>query len=387
MSKKKKTIIGIFIIVIILLIIGIILFNLKSNSNKDNQVTENKDTIDYKEEIIITLEDELPNINDYIVKGKLTDFEIKYKIDDEEVSLTELKPGIYTVYINGKKTTTLKIIDNISPELELKELTIKESEEYKVEDFVSKCSDNSKEECILLFKDKEMEKLSKEGTYDIIIIAKDSSNNEIEGNTKLKIKKKESKPTTNQKQETNNTNSINSDNQEHSIVETYKYGTKIITKGSKTTYDYSTFNGTTNDLKAEASSLVSANNLIYNEVLNYTNLYRSEVNVPLLVLDNNLSLGATIRAIEIAYSDTFSHTRPNGSACYTVLEELGFNNYFALGENIAYATYNLSSKNVSEMWRNSQGHYANMIDSSYTKIGIGKYTLGNKTYYVQMFGS
>ena len=40
---------------------------------------------------------------------------------------------------------------------------------------------------------------------------------------------------------------------------------------------------------------------------------------------------------------------------------------------------------VSEVWRNSDGHYGNMINTMFTRVGFGKYTLNGKTYWVQIF--
>lgn len=60
-------------------------------------------------------------------------------------------------------------------------------------------------------------------------------------------------------------------------------------------------------------------------MLSYVNNYRSEVNASPLFIDNNLNLAATIRAIEMSYSKQFSHTRPDGTMCYSVISDLGIN--------------------------------------------------------------
>ena len=82
---------------------------------------------------------------------------------------------------------------------------------------------------------------------------------------------------------------------------------------------------------------------LINEVYEITNNYRSLVGVPSLTLDSSLVEAANIRAKEL--SDSFSHTRPNGSSCFTVLSELGIS-YGTAGENIA-AGYS-SSQSVLE---------------------------------------
>ena len=121
---------------------------------------------------------------------------------------------------------------------------------------------------------------------------------------------------------------------------------------------------------------------LINEVYEITNNYRSLVGVPSLTLDSSLVEAANIRAKEL--SDSFSHTRPNGSSCFTVLSELGIS-YGTAGENIA-AGYS-SSQSVMEGWRSSRGHYQNIISSKFKKIGIGVNIINNQYYWVQIFSN
>lgn len=121
---------------------------------------------------------------------------------------------------------------------------------------------------------------------------------------------------------------------------------------------------------------------LINEVYEITNNYRSLVGVPSLTLDFSLVEAASIRVKEL--SDSFSHTRPNGSSCFTVLSELGIS-YGTAGENIA-AGYS-SSQSVMEGWRSSSGHYQNIISSKFKKIGIGVNIVNNQYYWVQIFSN
>lgn len=121
---------------------------------------------------------------------------------------------------------------------------------------------------------------------------------------------------------------------------------------------------------------------LINEVYEITNNYRSLVGVSSLTLDSSLVEAASIRAKEL--NDSFSHTRPNGSSCFTVLSELGIS-YGTAGENIA-AGYS-SSQSVMEGWRFSSGHYQNIISSKFKKIGIGVNIINNQYYWVQIFSN
>ena len=100
-----------------------------------------------------------------------------------------------------------------------------------------------------------------------------------------------------------------------------------------------------------------------------------------LTFDEKLAKAAAIRAEEIASS--FSHTRPDGTTCYTVLAEVGAS-CGAYGENIAagYRTGN----SVVLGWRedddsySGQGHRRNMLSSDFKKIGIAYYDKSGSTY-------
>lgn len=195
---------------------------------------------------------------------------------------------------------------------------------------------------------------------------------------------------------------VSTETEEEKEVLEEKYGTKKIKSSyynvikyddgtvdkqynySNTYYDKSGFNASTNDLIGEARNVASQNNGIYREVVNYVNNYRSAAGVASINLDNELSVAATIRAMEMAYSSRgMSHTRPNGSDCFTIFNELGISYTFGLAENVAAGQ--TSASMVAQSWYNSPGHRQNMENSTYTKIGIGMYELGGVKYWAQLF--
>ncbi len=99
-----------------------------------------------------------------------------------------------------------------------------------------------------------------------------------------------------------------------------------------------------------------------------------------LTLDEDLCRAAQIRANEIVTK--FSHTRPDGTSCKTVLTELSipWNNR---GENIA-AGYSSGSQTFNQWKEDSenhdgQGHRRNML-GDFTKIGIA-YTYNANSQY------
>ena len=160
---------------------------------------------------------------------------------------------------------------------------------------------------------------------------------------------------------------------EEKIPDTDNKEYKEISKNDINEYDSITINNIQNE---------NTYTDLINEVYEITNNYRSLVGVSSLTLDSSLVEAASIRAKEL--SDSFSHTRPNGSSCFTVLSELGIS-YGTAGENIA-AGYS-SSQSVMEGWRSSSGHYQNIISSKFKKIGIGVNIINNQYYWVQIFSN
>lgn len=136
------------------------------------------------------------------------------------------------------------------------------------------------------------------------------------------------------------------------------------------------------DLSNNPKILVNKYKNMANNVLDATNIYRSNVNKNNLVLDDKLSEIATIRAIEMAVNNKFSHQRPDGSYYSKLFDEYNIISRTS-GENIA-SGFN-DGYDVCNGWKNSKGHYANMINSTYNKLGVGIYKYNNTVYWVQIF--
>ena len=116
------------------------------------------------------------------------------------------------------------------------------------------------------------------------------------------------------------------------------------------------------------------------EVVDLVNEERAKNGLRMLKVDENLMNAAQKRAVETKTS--FSHTRPNGQKFSTVLSEFGIS-YRSAGENIAYGQK--TPADVVNAWMNSSGHRANILNSSYTTIGVCCYKSGNTYYWSQLF--
>lgn len=89
-----------------------------------------------------------------------------------------------------------------------------------------------------------------------------------------------------------------------------------------------------------------------------------------------------LRTQEVMQS--YSHTRPNGQACYTIFGEYGLG-YSSSGENIAQGQQ--SAQEVVGDWMNSPTHRSNILRSEFTILSVGVAGSGANKIWVQEFFS
>lgn len=103
-----------------------------------------------------------------------------------------------------------------------------------------------------------------------------------------------------------------------------------------------------------------------------------------LARNSALEETAKVRAKELVQQ--FSHTRPNGTICFTAYPS----GMMAAGENIAAG--HPSIQVVTEAWKETsmkydgQGHRRNMLSSEFNAVGIAGYYHNGVIYWVQCFG-
>lgn len=116
-------------------------------------------------------------------------------------------------------------------------------------------------------------------------------------------------------------------------------------------------------------------------IMREINNYRAERGESQLRTNASLTNIANIRAREI--SNSYGHTRPNGTLCINSIPEL-------YGENIACGFENVDD--VMWAWKRSQGHNENMLRSEYRYLGVSVFVAegydkeGFTYYFVQAFG-
>ena len=116
------------------------------------------------------------------------------------------------------------------------------------------------------------------------------------------------------------------------------------------------------------------------EVIRLVNEIRQENGLKALTANWELSRVARYKSQDMRDQGYFSHTSPTYGTPFQMIKAFGLS-FRTAGENIAkgYAT----PQAVVNGWMNSSGHRANILNASYTQIGVGYVAQGN--YWTQMF--
>lgn len=115
------------------------------------------------------------------------------------------------------------------------------------------------------------------------------------------------------------------------------------------------------------------------EVLKRTNRERAANGLESLTIFPALQDAAGIRAVET--ETQFSHTRPNGTDCFTAIKEAGIQ-YRSAAENIA-AGQTTPAQAVNG-WMNSEGHRRNILTAGFSHLGTG-HSHNRTNNWVQLF--
>ena len=116
------------------------------------------------------------------------------------------------------------------------------------------------------------------------------------------------------------------------------------------------------------------------EVIRLVNEIRQENGLKALTANWELSRVARYKSQDMKDRGYFAHNSPTYGTPFQMIKAFGLS-FRTAGENIAkgYAT----PQAVVNGWMNSSGHRANILNASYTQIGVGYVAQGN--YWTQMF--
>ncbi len=131
------------------------------------------------------------------------------------------------------------------------------------------------------------------------------------------------------------------------------------------------------------SSAINPSNII-----TLTNASRSSFGLKELKDNSLLAEAAQSKANDMLAKGYFSHTSPDGKSPWDFISAAGYN-YLSAGENLAVNF--VEAEDVENAWMNSPGHKANILNQTFSEIGIGiaqgTYQDKNAIFVVQMFGS
>lgn len=123
--------------------------------------------------------------------------------------------------------------------------------------------------------------------------------------------------------------------------------------------------GTVSSTPSQTNGSYSA---FQNQVVQLVNKERAANGLKALTVNNELNKTATLKSEDMAKLNYFDHTSPTYGSPFDMMKKYGIT-YRTAGENIAMGQ--TTPDQVMQGWMNSPGHRANILNSSYTQIGVG----------------
>lgn len=105
-----------------------------------------------------------------------------------------------------------------------------------------------------------------------------------------------------------------------------------------------------------------------NQVIQLVNEQRAANGLKPLTANTQLTNTATLKSQDMAKLNYFDHTSPTYGSPFDMMKKYGIS-YRTAGENIAMGQ--TTPAQVMQGWMNSPGHRANILNASFTQIGVG----------------
>ncbi|MFG1672754.1 CAP domain-containing protein [Micromonospora sp. NPDC049282] len=119
------------------------------------------------------------------------------------------------------------------------------------------------------------------------------------------------------------------------------------------------------------------------QVVDIVNQERAKAGCKALTVNSKLTLAAQRHSQDQADHKKMSHDGSDGSDVGQRLDRVGYA-WRAYGENVAWNQQSPAA--VMDAWMNSEGHRANILNCSFTQIGVGV-ARSNGPYWTQDFGT
>ncbi|MFD2764488.1 CAP domain-containing protein [Micromonospora eburnea] len=119
------------------------------------------------------------------------------------------------------------------------------------------------------------------------------------------------------------------------------------------------------------------------QVVDLVNAERAKAGCKAVTVNDKLTLAAQRHSQDQADHKTMTHDGSDGSDAGERLDRVGYA-WRAYGENVAWNQQSPAA--VMDAWMNSSGHRANILNCSFTQIGVGV-ARSNGPYWTQDFGT
>lgn len=192
--NTKRTIINAIIVGVC--VIGVIVCFIFVSRFQGEDFSTKSGNVSLKSEVTVEVNEKIKNdiFFSKIENFDVNDIKVNYSLDYDTT-----KVGKYTasIIIDDKSyDVTINVVDTKIPELTLKNLDIENGKSYKATDFVDTCNDNSQKDCKISFLQNgkdidgnvvDYSAFTKEGTYQVKIVAEDEAGNQTIKEALLKI--------------------------------------------------------------------------------------------------------------------------------------------------------------------------------------------------------
>lgn len=123
------------------------------------------------------------------------------------------------------------------------------------------------------------------------------------------------------------------------------------------------------------------------KIIALTNQTRAALGLNILKENTKLDQAAYAKTQDMLFYQYFAHISPSNKSLTSWLGEFNYS-YQTAGENLAMGFSD--ANDVMTGWKNSETHYANLVDPDFTEIGVGMnsgmYNKVGTTFIAQMFG-
>lgn len=121
-------------------------------------------------------------------------------------------------------------------------------------------------------------------------------------------------------------------------------------------------------------------------LISWINAERGKKGLSKLKANGKLDAAAQGHACDMAETGHFGHKVPGGKSFQQRIKGQGYKMRTAV-ENIAKSPKGASADVAAGIWRDSSGHWSNIMEPALREIGIGVATDGKNVYYVFVGGA